>query len=622
MLSVLLLIPTIAVGVHGLAASDDDSDGNAVLADPCFNQSPVAPPFTAKFTVPPRAVPTSTSGGVDRYRYVARATTAQIIPGVNTPVWSFNGSVPGPTIIARERRPIVATFQNQLPPDDDLGNIIDPEGVLQPLQPGVPPDEAEDGEDAGEHEHPMSQLTIHFHGFNSSHIDDGYPANDIQKHEFFPGEQFSYRIENNRFQRPAFYWFHDHIDHRTGPHVYRGLAAPYVLRGARDEQLRLPGTTAADGASGGYGVYDVPLVVTNPMIDPATGKLIYHTCGGAGAFGDVIAVNGRQQPRMDVAARKYRFRILNASNARQYEFALRVIPKGGGPVQLRRPDEQMQLIATDHGLLRNPVPFTQLHMTPAQRREVVIDFAKYPVGTRLELVNLLHDRRDPEETPPGGTESGRGDVNDPLTRKLFPVMAFDVTRREKDPSQVPATLAQDLDPSTPVPEEIPEDLRKPVKERYFEFDRRQGEYRINGNGFDVNEVDADPKPNTVERWTLDNPHGGWGHPVHIHLGKFKVVSIEGRKPFPGEMEGWQDMVWLGPNQKIVVDHQFFNFTGRYVFHCHNNQHEDNDMMSQFDVGGTITRQPHGDVPEDGDPAGEDGPGDDGPDDDEPDADED
>ncbi|MCW2960725.1 MAG: uncharacterized protein JWM90_1112 [Thermoleophilia bacterium] len=160
-------------------------------------------------------------------------------------------------------------------------------------------------------------------------------------------------------------------------------------------------------------------------------------------------------------------------------------------------------------------------------------------------------------------------------------------------------LARDIDPGTEIPEEVPEDLQAPVRERYFRFDRRQGEWRINGEGFDVDEVDADPRPNTVERWTLDNPSGGWGHPVHIHLGKFRIVSIDGRQPQPGEFQGWQDVVWVGPNQRVVVDHQFFNFQGRYVFHCHNSEHEDHDMMAQFDVGGVITREQRNDDP--GDP---------------------
>ena len=53
-------------------------------------------------------------------------------------------------------------------------------------------------------------------------------------------------------------------------------------------------------------------------------------------------------------------------------------------------------------------------------------------------------------------------------------------------------------------------------------------------------------------------------------------------PRPAE-KGWKDVVWLGPNQTIRVQHEFANFTGRFVFHCHNGSHEDHDMMGQFEV---------------------------------------
>ena len=80
-----------------------------------------------------------------------------------------------------------------------------------------------------------------------------------------------------------------------------------------------------------------------------------------------------------------------------------------------------------------------------------------------------------------------------------------------------------------------------------------------------------------------NSSGGWGHPLHLHLGRFKVVKIEGRPPQPGELQGLKDTVWVGPNQTVRILAQFPRFTGRFVFHCHNVSHEDFDMMSQFNV---------------------------------------
>ena len=61
------------------------------------------------------------------------------------------------------------------------------------------------------------------------------------------------------------------------------------------------------------------------------------------------------------------------------------------------------------------------------------------------------------------------------------------------------------------------------------------------------------------------------------------TPVEGWSPRPGELQGWKDTVWLGPDQRITVRHQSWNYPGRFVFHCHNSSHEDFDMMGQFDV---------------------------------------
>jgi FtsP/CotA-like multicopper oxidase with cupredoxin domain len=324
------------------------------------------------------------------------------------------------------------------------------------------------------------------------------------------------------------------------------------LSDEQEDALRLPGSPLADPGRG-YGVFDVPLAIKDVMITPderdgrPRGTLIYNNCSHMGAFGDVMTVNGKQQPRLDVANRKYRLRLLNGSDARQYWLALRV------STRLRGADQPFTLIGADQGLLPAPVPVHDVHLTPSERWEIVVDFSPYPPGTRLVLVNKLED---PDE------------------RHLFQIMAFDVTRTEPDTSQVPPVLRGP---------EHPADTAPPARKRFFLFDRQGGYWSINSKQWDVNRVDARPLLDTNEDWVLQVNSGGWGHPIHIHLGRFKVVKIEGRPPRPGELEGFKDTAWVGPNQKVTVRHQFWNFNGRFAFHCHNSSHEDHDMMSQFEV---------------------------------------
>ena len=529
------------------------------VVNPCFNDSPVGPAFTQDMPIPPKADSVPSSDGTDTYQITEQRSEAEIVPGFKTPIWGYNGIAPGPTIESKKGRPMKVTFTNNLPPGEDPSSII----MTEPPDP--------------EHASQPSSTVVHMHGINASHQDDGYAADgDEPGHKHLrkpPGESQTHFYPNNEYQHQQTMWYHDHSVHITGNHVYRGLAGFNILKDDEEEASGLPGTETADGPDG-YGRYDIPLALKDVMIapkemkDPVTGQkrppgtLIYDNCSHMGAFGDVMTMNGKQQPKFDVANRKYRFRLLDASNARQYLLAVRTVPNADRPVDDPNANEPFTVIGSDQGLLRNPEPVTSIHVAPAERLEFMVDFNKYPVGTRLEVVNLLADPQDP---------------------KLFPIMAFDVKRTEPDPSRIPPVLRADADPSTPQPDEHPPDLQPPSQTHFIEFAKSNGPYwSINGQIFNPLRDDAKPAINTTEEWILDNRGGGWGHPVHIHLGKFKIVEIDGRAPRPGE-DGWKEVVWVGPNQRIRLIHQFWNFPGKFVFHCHNGSHEDFDMMSQFNV---------------------------------------
>jgi spore coat protein A, manganese oxidase len=260
-------------------------------------------------------------------------------------------------------------------------------------------------------------------------------------------------------------------------------------------------------------------------------------------LGDSVLVNGAVQPFFEVSNTRYRFRILNASNARQYELAL----DSGFP---------LVQVGSDGGLLSTPQTLRRIRLAPAERFDVIIDFSEYPVGSKVVLKNLL----------------GRGSTAD--------VMRFDVVSKEKDESRIPPRLAD---------VEEPEPAKAAVS-RSFQFERGVpgGPWLINGEPFDQERMDARPRLDSTEIWTLDMGFGGLknrtgvAHPVHLHLVQFRVLDRNGKKPFP-EDAGWKDTVNLLPHEKIRILARFSGHRGRYVYHCHNLEHEDMRMMANFEV---------------------------------------
>ena len=325
----------------------------------------------------------------------------------------------------------------------------------------------------------------------------------------------------------------------TGPQVYRGLAGLYVLRDGVEDSLPLP-----------KGEKDVPLVICDrtfrddgslyyPSLDPTLrGEpgVLAHAANGM--FGDTILVNGAPWPRLEVSNTRYRFRILNASNARSYDLALDPPPPGGRPfVQ----------VGSDGGLLEAPLPHDRISAAPAERFDVVVDFSRYAVGTEVTLKNI----------------GGEG--------KTSNVMRFVVARGEREESTVPEKLAPDLDFPDPHAVEVT---------RKFQFIAGVfgGMSAINMKVFDPERVDARPRLGSTEIWEI---FADPSHPFHMHLVHFKVLSRDGGPPGPHDA-GWKDTVSLeGGTVRVLV--RFEGWRGRYVFHCHNLEHEDMMMMANFEV---------------------------------------
>jgi spore coat protein A len=335
-------------------------------------------------------------------------------------------------------------------------------------------------------------------------------------------------------QRAATLWYHDHRMDFTAPQVWWGLAGFYILRDAEEERLGLP-----------RGDKEILLMICDRSFD-ADGSFLYPALDPSlretpgvdarymgGVLGDVILVNGVPWPRLEVANVKYRFRILNASNARRYDLETE------GAASLIQ-------IGSDGGLLAGPLAHRTIRIAPSERFDVVVDFSKCPIGSTVTLVNRAGDG-------PAGQ-----------------IMRFDVFRNERDESNLPAKLSD-------IPFPNPEDA---VITRVldFSYQRRSHSWRINGNPFDPARMDARPKLDTAEIWRLQTD---FNHPLHLHLVHFQVLGHSGR-PGPYD-EGWKDTIDLGPGQTADILVRFTGYRGRYVFHCHNLEHEDMSMMGNFEV---------------------------------------
>ena len=486
------------------------------LAASASVQSPSAEPFESPLPVPPVLKPVRTSADTDYYEITQRVGSQEILPGLKTEIWGYDGIFPGPTIEARSGRNAVIRQWNEL---------------------RVP-------------------VSTHLHGGKTPPASDGYPTDLILPKGRGQGTSAhaghgSVGGNSNYFkdysypngQRAATLWYHDHRMDFTGPQVYKGLAGLYLLRDEVEDSLPLPG-----------GEREVPLVIADrtfredgslyyPSIDPSLteepGVFSSATNGMySGVFGDTVLVNGAPWPYLEVSNTRYRFRVLNASNARPYELALDPPPSDGKP---------FAQIGSDGGLLEAPISHDRILISPGERFDVVVDFSRYLVGQEVTLRNLR----------------GGGRTSD--------VMRFVVARREEEESAVPERLAP--------AEELPSPGEAEVTRRFqFIAGVLGGMSTVNGEVFDPDRIDARPRLGSTEVWELSADPA---HPIHLHLVHFKVLSRDDGPPGPYDA-GWKDTVFLeGGTVRVIA--RFDGYRGKYVFHCHNLEHEDMMMMANFEV---------------------------------------
>jgi len=219
-----------------------------------------------------------------------------------------------------------------------------------------------------------------------------------------PGNSSIYRYPNSQEAAPL--WFHDHTLGATRLNVYMGLAGAYLLT---DPGLTLPAGLSATGLSRTTANPPddtiVPMVIQDRMFD-ANGQLFLPNVGinpehpywMPEFLGDTIVVNGKVWPYLNVKAQRYRFLLINGSNARTYEMSFQVQGKGKPPT--------IWQIGTDGGYLDTPVAVPKLILMPGERADVIVDFAGLAPGTKLILENTAKAPY-PAGSPPQGSTVGK-----------------------------------------------------------------------------------------------------------------------------------------------------------------------------------------------------------------------
>jgi len=454
------------------------------------------------------------------YRIEMRAFEAKLHRDLGpAELWGYDGTFPGPKFDTRSGEGFLLEWANSLP-----------KSHLLPLDRNL---------HGAEDLFPDVRTVVHAHGAKAPPESDGYP-----EAWFVPGESALYHYPNE--QDAATLWYHDHALGITRLNVYAGLLGAFFVRDGVEASLHLPS-----------GEFEIPLILTDRMLEK-NGRLAYPVSTPPASpwasefFGNAILVNGKIYPRLDVRARKYRFRVINASNSRFYHLLFADL----------RPFQQ---IGSDQGLLEAPVTLRTLQLAPGERADIVVDF------------------------------SGHGGGEIVLRNDAYVVMQFRVARGvESDASVVPARLR-------PIERFAESSAVRTRTLTLDELDDMVGEpvtMLLNQQHWCA-PITEEPTVDDIEIWELVNTTDD-AHPIHLHLVRFQILDRRrfdvsqfqmkrelrhtGRAiaPEPGEA-GWKDTVRADPGMVTRIIVKFSGYPGRYVWHCHILEHEDNEMMRPYNL---------------------------------------
>ena len=410
--------------------------------------------------------------------------------------------------------------------------------------------------------------TLHWHGLMVPSDVDGGPQNAIK-----PGAIWTPEITIK--QSPATTWFHPHPHGNTARQVYGGLAGMMIVSDGADRDRGLPIT---------YGVDDLPIVLQDKRFR-RNGELEYEPTMMDimhGFRGDALVVNGAIGPVAKVPAGFVRLRLLNAANARTFD--------------VRFSDQRpIYVIAGDAGFLPEPVELRNLVIAPAERYEILVNFAD---GRSVDLVTapetqngmgagMMMQMGRPRGSF-GGTETFMRFQPDSASKAVItrlPTGLSSVASPDIKSAVVWRTFV--LDPMMGMMgmmagmRAMGGSARATTRDTDHDHLGASQMMRINGRSFSMNRLDVTAKLGTSEIWEIVS--SAMAHPFHVHGVSFRVLSNNGRKP-PPQQYGWKDVVLVEDRAEILV--RFDNPASPkmpFMYHCHILEHEDHGMMGQFAV---------------------------------------
>ena len=478
-----------------------------------------------------------------------------------TKLWGYEGHYPGPTIEAKTGSPMQIVWENALPHEHIFA--IDPR-----IHGAMPPT-------------PAVRTVPHLHGSRTESESDGLPEK-----WFTPGKSARYSYPNQ--QAAATLWYHDHAVGITRLNVYAGLSGFCLLRDEAESGLDLPA-----------GDYEIPLMLQDRRLDDQ-GQLVYsptHEDGialppgawGPEFFGNLPVINGAIYPYVEVEPRLYRLRLLSSANARFWNLAFNLAKSPTDPPNLLT----IRQIGTDGGFLTSAAELKTLLLGPAERADLLVDFS----GLDGKTVTLTNNAAAPY---PGWFEMSPSHM--PLPG-ILDMMQFRVTRPLANGGKSPKLAL--LPPVKKLEAKSAVVTRDFVLTEKMDAQGHSLGVRINEKGYDdpVTEI---VNLDTTEIWRFINTTDD-AHPMHLHLVQFQILQRQGydsaamargqfqliglpRLPLANEA-GWKDTAVVNPGEVLSIIVRFEGFTGRYVFHCHMLEHEDNDMMRPYEVRASMQQAP-------------------------------